>query len=117
MNQIFADKTGDIKLEFNTELRIPLNNIFSTALFADAGNVWLYNRDPRQPGGKFSKEFLKELAVDAGVGFRIDITILLLRLDLAVPLRKPFLPEGQRWVMKDLGFGDIVYNLAIGYPF
>lgn len=117
VKQIFADKTGDIKLELNSELRIPLNNIFSTALFVDAGNIWLYNQNPNQPGGKFSKNFFKELAVDAGVGFRIDVTILLLRLDLAVPLRKPYLPENQRWVTNKLGFGDIVYNLAIGYPF
>jgi outer membrane protein insertion porin family len=117
VNQIFADKTGDIKLELNSEFRIPLNNIFATALFVDAGNIWLYNNNPLQPGAQLSKNFLKELAVDAGVGFRIDIQILVLRLDLAVPLRKPYLPEGRRWDTKNLGFGDIVFNLAIGYPF
>ena len=122
--QIFADMTGDIKLELNSEFRYPLNNIFSTALFVDAGNIWLYNEDPLQPGGKFSKDFLKELAVGAGVGLRIDITILLLRLDVAMPLRKPYLPEGQRWVTNQINFGssdwrkqNIVFNLAIGYPF
>ncbi len=122
--QLLTDMTGDIKLELNTEYRIPLNNIFSTAVFVDAGNIWLYNENPQQPGGKFSKDFLKELAVGAGVGFRIDVTILLLRLDVAIPLRKPFLPEGQRWVTNQINFGDskwrsenLVFNLAIGYPF
>ena len=120
-NQLFADMTGDIKLEVNSELRIPLNNIFSTAVFADAGNIWLYNDDPKQPGGKFSKNFLKEIAVGAGVGFRIDVTILLLRLDVAIPLRIPYLPEGQRWVTNQINFPwvkeNLVFNLAIGYPF
>ncbi|MCY7421859.1 MAG: BamA/TamA family outer membrane protein [Chitinophagaceae bacterium] len=119
--QLFADMTGDIKLELNSELRVPLNNMFSTAFFVDAGNIWLYNNDPNQPGGKFSKDFLKELAVGAGVGFRIDVTILLLRLDVAVPLRIPYLPEGQRWVTNKINFpwvrDNLVFNLAIGYPF
>ncbi len=123
-SQIFADMTGDIKIEINSELRIPLNDIFSTAAFVDAGNIWLYNNHPNQPGGKFSKDFLKEMAVGAGVGFRIDVTILLLRLDVAMPLRKPYLPEGQRWVTNQIDFGssdwrsqNLVFNLAIGYPF
>lgn len=120
-NQLFPDMTGDIKLELNSELRVPLNNIFSTALFVDAGNIWLYNDDPNQPGGKFSKDFLKELAVGAGVGFRIDVTILLLRLDVAVPLRVPYLADGQRWVTNQINLpwvrDNLVFNLAIGYPF
>ena len=119
--QLFPDLTGDIKLEVNSELRVPLNNIFSTALFVDAGNIWLYNEDPNQPGGKFSKDFLKEMAVGAGVGFRIDVTILLLRVDVAIPLRIPYLPQGQRWVTNQISLpwvrDNLVFNLAIGYPF
>jgi hypothetical protein len=54
----------------------------------------------------------------------VDISILILRLDAAFPLRKPWLAQGERWVIKDIAFGNkewrrlnLVYNLAIGYPF
>jgi outer membrane protein assembly factor BamA len=108
------DITGDIKLEFNTEIRRNLVSIFDGALFFDAGNVWMANEDPNALGGKFSKNFIKELAMDAGVGLRIDVTILLLRLDVAIPLKKPWLPGNQQ----NFNLGkDIIYNLAIGMPF
>ncbi|MBK8704138.1 MAG: BamA/TamA family outer membrane protein [Saprospiraceae bacterium] len=79
------DQSGDIKLEINTEYRPKLFSILEGALFIDAGNVWLLNDDPLKPGAQFSRNFLKELAVDAGFGLRLDLTILLLRLDFAFP--------------------------------
>ena len=90
----------------------------------DAGNIWLYNKDTSRAGVQFSKNFYKELAVGTGVGLRINLTILLLRIDMGMPLRKPWLPEGQRWVINQIDFGNrewrrknLVLNLAIGYPF
>jgi outer membrane protein assembly factor BamA len=119
-----ADQSGDIKLEFNTEFRFPIYRIVHGAFFADAGNIWLYNDDPNKKGAKFSKDFLHELAIGAGAGIRFDFTLLILRLDLAFPLRKPWLPAGNRWVVHDINFGssewrknNLVFNLAIGYPF
>ncbi len=119
-----ADQSGDIKLELNTELRYKINSILEGALFVDAGNIWLYNKDTVRPGGQFSKDFLKELAVDAGIGLRINLTILILRLDLAMPLRKPWLSAGQRWVTNQIDFSssqwrrkNLILNLGIGYPF
>ncbi len=118
------DQSGDIKLEMNTELRAKLFSIVHGAIFVDAGNIWLYNRDPLKPGGEFSNRFLKEIAVGAGVGLRFDISFLVLRLDVAIPLRKPFLAEGERWVIDKINFKDpewrkqnIIFNLGIGYPF
>ncbi|HEY5465359.1 MAG TPA: BamA/TamA family outer membrane protein [Hanamia sp.] len=120
----FPDQSGDIKLEMNTELRYKFNNIIEGALFFDAGNIWLYRKDTLQPGGEFNKAFMKQLAVGTGVGLRFNLTILLLRLDLGMPLREPWLPEGQRWVIDQIDFGskswrrqNLVLNLAIGYPF
>ncbi len=118
----YPDQTGDIKLEFNTEYRAKLTGIFNGAVFMDAGNVWLFNEDRLQPGGKFSKEFLKEMAVDAGIGLRIDVQILLLRLDLAFPLIDPRRPTGDRIVINKFGDKEFrrtntVLNLAIGLPF
>ncbi len=120
----FPDESGDIKLEMNTELRYKINNILEGALFIDAGNIWLYNKDSTRPGAEFTKDFLNQLAVGTGVGLRINLTILLLRLDLAMPVREPWLPAGQRWVLNQVDFGssewrrkNLILNLAIGYPF
>jgi outer membrane protein assembly factor BamA len=117
------DQPGDMKLELNTELRTKLFSIVHGAIFIDAGNVWLSREDSLQGAG-FSKSFLKELAVDAGVGLRFDASFLVLRLDLAFPLRKPFLPEGDRWVLDEIKFGsgawrrqNLIFNIGIGYPF
>ena len=119
-----ADQSGDIKLELNTEMRLKFNSILEGALFVDAGNIWLYNDDPDRPGAKFSKDFLKEFAVGTGIGLRLDLTILLLRIDFAMPVRKPWLDEGNRWVFNQIDFGskqwrreNLILNLAIGYPF
>jgi outer membrane protein insertion porin family len=118
------DQSGDLKLEFNTEYRTKLFSIVKGALFVDVGNVWLLNADPNKPGAEFSKNFMKELAVGAGAGLRFDISFLVLRTDLAFPLRIPYLPEGHRWVIDDINFGsgpwrkdNLVLNIAIGYPF
>lgn len=118
------DQTGDIKLELNTELRKKLFSIVEGAAFVDAGNIWLYRDNAFKPGAKFSKDFLKEIAVGAGLGLRFDVTILIIRLDVAFPLRKPWLPEGERWVIDKISLGDsqwrrenLVWNLGIGYSF
>lgn len=123
-SSFLPDQSGDLKLELNTELRTDLFSIVKGALFVDAGNIWLMNENPDKPGAKFSKDFLKELAVGTGVGLRFDFSFLILRTDLAFPLRKPYLPEGERWVLDEINFGDsqwrkenLVFNLAIGYPF
>ena len=130
----FPDESGDLKLEMNTELRYQFNKIVGAAVFIDAGNIWLYNKDtttvpghPDQllrPGVQFTSHFLSQLAVGTGIGLRLNFTILLLRLDLGIPLRKPWLPEGQRWVLNKIDFGssewrrkNLILNIAIGYPF
>ncbi|WPO76889.1 BamA/TamA family outer membrane protein [Flavobacterium sp. KACC 22761] len=123
-NDYLPDQSGDLKLEFSTEYRAKLFSIVKGAAFIDAGNIWLVNADPNKPGAEFSKDFMKEIAVGAGVGLRFDVSFFILRTDLAFPLRKPYLPEGERWVIKDIDFGsgpwrkeNLILNIAIGYPF
>ncbi|MDQ8141828.1 BamA/TamA family outer membrane protein [Chryseobacterium sp. CFS15] len=124
------DQSGDIKLELNAEYRANLYKFLNVAAFIDAGNIWLINDDiddkgvNTRPGGKFSKEFLSEIAVGAGVGLRLDFSILVLRLDLAMPLRVPYYEKGDRWAFDRINFGDsswrrdnLILNIAIGYPF
>lgn len=120
----FFDQSGDIKLEMNLEYRANLYKFLNAAVFADAGNVWLVNEDPERPGGKFSGDFIKEMAVGAGVGLRLDFSILILRLDLAMPLRVPYYAEDERWAFDRIDFGssawrrdNLILNIAIGYPF
>jgi outer membrane protein assembly factor BamA len=120
----YFDQSGDVKLELNAEYRANLYKFLNVALFADAGNVWLINEDSQRPGAKFSKEFLSEMAVGAGFGLRLDFSILILRLDLAMPLRVPYYEKGERWTFDKINFGDsswrkdnLILNIAIGYPF
>lgn len=120
----YIQTLGDIKIEENSELRIKIYQFINTAVFADAGNIWLYRDNPDFPGGKFTSDFYKELAVDVGAGLRLDFKILLIRLDLGIPVRKPWLAETQRWVFNQIDFGNskwrgenMIFNLAIGYPF
>lgn len=123
-NRTFIETNGDIKLELNTELRAPLYSFIHGAVFIDAGNIWTYRENANFPGGKFTPSFYKEIAVSGGVGIRLDFNILVLRFDFGIPLRKPWLPENERWVFDKIAFGDpswrgqnLIFNLAIGYPF
>ena len=108
------DQPGDIKMEMNTELRFKLFSVVRWAFFVDAGNIWTLRNDSLRPGSMISKNFLNQVAVGVGTGLRLDISILLIRLDVGIPVREPFLPEHQRWVFDHKNF---VLNFAIGYPF
>lgn len=117
-----GDQTGDLRFEANTEFRPHISGPIYGAIFLDAGNIWLVNEDPTRPGSKFGKDFLQQLAIGTGVGLRVDITLFVIRLDVGVPLHKPW--EQNPWVMNQLRFNEpawrrenMVFNLAIGYPF
>jgi len=118
------DQSGDLKLECNTEYRMKIYGIVHGAVFIGAGNIWLLHKKPEQPGAEISSSFPDEIAVGTGVGLRFDFSFLVLRTDLAFPVRKPYLPQGRRWVFDEINFGsspwrkaNLVFNLAIGYPF
>jgi hypothetical protein len=120
---LLFDRSGDLKIEMNAELRFPIYGVFKGALFTDAGNVWTYNDDPHRPGSEFgAKFFYKELAVGSGVGLRFDFGFFVFRLDFAVPVRDPGYPEGERLVINhihDAGWLSkaTTVNLGVGYPF
>ena len=115
---------GDYKLLFNTEVRIPITKSLSTAVFLDAGNIWTKDTLLFGPAGQLSKNWYKELAVATGFGLRYDVNVLIIRVDLGIPLRKPYLPDNQRWVFKQIDFGsgawrreNLILNIALGLPF
>lgn len=121
----YFDQSGEMKLELNLEYRFGIFSVLKGALFTDAGNVWLVRKSEYLPGGEFrTDKFLKEIAVGAGVGLRVDLSFFLLRFDLGIPLRKPYVPENERWVIDEIDFNsrdwrreNLIYNIAVGYPF
>jgi outer membrane protein insertion porin family len=122
--QFLPDESGDIKIEANLEYRPKLFSIVEGALFVDAGNIWLLNSKSVIPGGAFGKDFIKQMAADVGAGLRFNLSVLILRTDLAFPIIKPQLPPGQRVVINQIDFRsaewrgqNLIFNLAIGYPF
>lgn len=121
----FLQLGGDIKLELNGEYRFGIYRFLKGALFVDAGNVWLQKSNTSNIGTPFVLSgFMNELAVGAGFGLRADVSFFVLRFDLAMPLRKPWLEDNHRWVINEINFGNsswrsnnLVLNIAIGYPF
>jgi len=131
---VYIDQTGDIKLEGSLEYRFNLwKEFLKGALFTDAGNIWLVNEDSTRVGGKFhTDQFLDQISVGTGVGLRVVTKFFVLRLDVAFPVRKvipinPEEPNGMgrfEWVFDRIDFtatswrrDNLVWNLAIGYPF
>lgn len=113
------DQTGDIKIEGNVEYRFPFSKKLKGALFIDTGNVWLLNEDPGRPGANFSfSTFVDQLAVGTGFGLRFDFGFFVMRTDLGLPLRTPYITETGNWLTstKQIISGSM-FNLAIGYPF
>jgi outer membrane protein assembly factor BamA len=123
----FFDQTGDIKLEANLEYRFGIFSVLKGAVFADAGNVWFLrkNEEEQEETAIFGFDtFAEQLAMGTGAGLRVDLNFLLLRLDVAFPVRKPYLPPGERWLFDKINILDgkwrsdnLVFNIAIGYPF
>ncbi|MEL7021066.1 MAG: BamA/TamA family outer membrane protein, partial [Bacteroidota bacterium] len=132
----FFYQTGDIRLEFNIEYRFNLFKIWSAviegATFIDAGNIWALNDDGRQ-GGQFlwkpklegdtivNDAFYKQIAINTGFGFRVDLSYFIFRVDMGYPLRYPSLHpsngnRGARW-QQVLALNRMNYVIGLGYPF
>ncbi len=118
------DYSGEVKLEANYEFRFNIyHKWFEGAVFTDAGNVWAIKNDPNRPGAEFNlNSFYKSLAWDAGLGIRLNFTIIVIRFDFAIPLLDPTYTINERWVAKDVAKQEWLlrntnFNFGIGYPF
>ena len=113
------ERVGDIMLEGNFEYRFPIFNVLKGALFYDVGNIWLLSENETFPGGKFNlNSFIGELAMDAGLGLRLDFSYFIFRVDIAQRITDPALPVGGRFVPGSTkAWFKPVANLGIGYPF
>ncbi len=114
----YLDELGDVKLEANVEYRFPLISHLQGAMFVDAGNVWLMDKDDSHPRGNLSiKTFAGQIALGTGAGIRYDLDFLVVRFDVGVGIHAPY-DTGRRGYYNMPRFGkSLGYHLAIGYPF
>jgi hypothetical protein len=132
------DKIGEFQLEGNLEYRFDLVKVIEGALFVDAGNIWLLRKNDGRPQGHITPLFYEQIAMDAGIGLRLDFDFFIFRFDFAVPLRDPGFPVGEKWLFQPKtqlnewrkGYASrnpeyvykpyrfpVTFNFAIGYPF
>ena len=113
------ERIGDLQLEMNAEYRFPIYHIFNGAVFYDVGNVWNYRYNEDLPNSNFVfSKFYKQLAMDAGIGLRIDASFLIIRLDLAYAMRNPYQnASGSYWRFNEPFFNNLRLQMGIGYPF
>jgi outer membrane protein assembly factor BamA len=91
---------GDIRLFGSLEFRFPLGGMLSSCVFSDFGNIWTYRKDDNREGAEFTKDFYKQLAFTLGTGLRIDLSILIVRVDIGFPIFNPALPGQSKWIFK-----------------
>ncbi len=116
------DRTGDIKLELNTELRFPVAKIgifeLKGATFVDGGNIWLFQEDSTNIGGEIQLDQLwQDIAISSGIGLRLDFSFFVFRVDHAWRLKYPYILTNSGWDFNGLRLNDGQWNVAIGYPF
>lgn len=104
-------QTGDFKLELDAEYRFRMFWKLEGALFAETGNVWNLN--------DMQDSLLKTLAADWGLGLRVDLNFILLRLDTGFKVHDPSLEEGERFCGPDRWFSrdGFAVHFGVGYPF
>lgn len=114
----FINQCGDISLIASAEYRAKLFWLIESALFVDAGNIWTINSYPNQQGGFFRfDEFYKQIAAAYGIGLRLDLTMVLLRLDLGLKGYNPAQNQ-DRWPLLHPSLKrDANIHFSVGYPF
>lgn len=115
-------QSADFRFEFGGELRFPLFLWFKGAVFVDGGNIWTLKKDIDRPGSELRWDSYKNIAIGTGFGLRIDVDYFVLRFDLGLPVRRPYLYPGTNsyWVknlFSNMQLRDFNPNLAVGYPF
>ena len=110
-----VNQIGELKIEANLEYRFDITKVFEGALFVDAGNIWILNKDEKRPNAEINLSRLyQDLAIGVGFGLRLDFNFFIIRFDLASPLKDPSSndPKEYKIMVKKTNL-----NLGIGYPF
>lgn len=137
--RFFDDRSGEIKLEGNAEYRFPISGMFRGAVFLDAGNIWMMREDDERLHANFAfNRFMSEIALNTGFGIRADVQFFVLRADIGLPLKEPKtinsldpsrLVDANGWRLQNFALSNLkpwngpwrqrnlVFNLAIGFPF
>lgn len=115
-------QAADLRFEFGAELRFPLFLWLKGAIFIDGGNIWTLKFDETRLGSQLRWDSYKNIAIGTGLGLRMDLDYFVLRLDIGLPLRRPYADAdgGGYWVKNSISkiqFDDFNPNLAVGYPF
>jgi outer membrane protein assembly factor BamA len=119
VKQNYPAQMGDVKLEANVEFRFPIMRAVGGALFFDAGNIWFMRSKPDEYPDEAVfrlRSFARQLGLDGGVGVRVDIGVVVLRLDWGLQLHTPGRPSGQRWI-RHFKWADTALSFGVGYPF
>ena len=122
-NLLTLNGFGNLVLESSVELRQKVTSLIEVAAFIDAGNIWTYKTELEPLDTDFRQnDFINELAMDAGIGFRFDLTFLIFRLDLAKPFQIPYEETVANFRIPQTYPGDPVDKslrvvIAFGYPF
>lgn len=109
------EQGGDMILETSIEVRKKITSFLNWAAFIDAGNIWQIQSSPLLPlqenvltsqrGGLFQlNSFIREIAVGAGLGLRIDFGYLVFRVDGAVQVLDPGQAANSRFVLDNINF-------------
>ena len=109
-----------MKLEFNAEYRFKMFWKVEGAVFGDVGNVWsLANVDEsEESSSRFNiKDLDKSLAADWGLGVRLNLDFLLIRVDLGMKVHDP--SRNQKWINPGqwLRKNNYAIHFGVGYPF
>ena len=114
----YFDQLGDFKLEANLEYRFNIMGSLYGALFLDAGNVWLLEKDDSYEGGELKMgDFFDQIATGTGFGIRYDLDFFVLRFDIGIGIHAPY-DTGKSGYYNMPKFKDSLgYHFAIGYPF
>ena len=144
----FPSQVGDSKFEFDLELRQKLFWKLDGALFAEAGNIWdlwlpdeyqlVYDSDGQitdiieSYNLSFKEKVIDTIAIDWGLGLRLNLGFILLRLDLGMKVRDPsrslvredwmsdeYQVYSSYWLKPSewLGKNGCSLHFGVGYPF
>ena len=113
---LIPSQTGDFKMEANVEYRFPIVWKLEGAVFADAGNVWDLRKTVGFEGSNFSFD---TIAADWGLGLRVNLDFILVRIDTGFKVYEPCRPAGERLVgpQQWLKGGNFAIHFGVGYPF
>ncbi len=118
-DSVMSNRLADMRLEFNLEYRFNLFWKLEGALFLDAGNIWAINNEDSRSGAVFNfKTFPEQIAIDWGLGLRLNFTVLVIRLDYGMKIHDPAITN--KYFVRPNDWFSQGYNslfIALGYPF